>query len=219
MPWKHGDLTAQTQAPTAGGSLMGYTTSLDGQGSVARVLYWGFEDRNVHELSLSGGGRWKHTDLTTQAHAPIATAWLMGYTTSLGGQGPVARVVFIGHEDQHVHELSLSGGGRWKHTDLTDQAHAPTAFLGPLVGYTTSLDGQGPVARVLYWGYSDAKVRELSLSGGRPWKHADLTAQAHAPTTTGSLMGYTTSLGGQGPVARVVFLGEDQHVHELFTFT
>lgn len=104
MPWKHGDLTAQTRAPTAAGSLMGYTTNLGGQGPVARVLYWGSDDRNVHELSLSGGGRWKHTDVTTQAHAPIATGSLMGYTTSLGGQGPVARVVFLG-EDQHVHEL------------------------------------------------------------------------------------------------------------------
>ena len=163
---------------------------------------------------------WKHGDLTAQTRAPTAAGSLMGYTTSLGGQGPVARVVFLGHDDQHVHEFSLSGGGRWKHTDLTAQAHAPTAFLGsPAAGYTTSLDGQGPVARVLYWGYSDAKVRELSLTGGGRWKHTDLTAQAHAPTTTGSLMGYTTSLGGQGPVARVVFLGEDQHVHELFAFT
>jgi hypothetical protein len=48
---------------------------------------------------------------------------------------------------------------------------------------------------------------------------AILTAQTQAPTAGGSLMGYTTSLGGQGPVARVVFLGEDQHVHEIFTFT
>jgi hypothetical protein len=85
MPWKHGDLTVQAQAPTAVGSLMGYTSSLDGQGPVARVLHLG-GDQHVHELSLSGGGRWKHADLTAEAGAP-ATALGTGRHRGPGGAG------------------------------------------------------------------------------------------------------------------------------------
>jgi hypothetical protein len=50
-----------------------------------------------------------------------------------------------------------------------------------------------------------------------PWKHDDLTAQANAPAAASrsGLVGYTSSLAGQGPVARVAYLGGDQHVHEL----
>jgi hypothetical protein len=62
MSWKDGDLTAQAGAPPAAGvdSPVPYTTNLDGQGPVARVLYWG-GDLHIHELSLASGGRWHHT--------------------------------------------------------------------------------------------------------------------------------------------------------------
>lgn len=47
-------------------------------------------------------------------------------------------------------QLSLFGGdGDWEHTDLTDEAGAPTP-MDSLAGYVTCLTGQGPVARVLY---------------------------------------------------------------------
>jgi hypothetical protein len=105
MPWKHDDLTAQASAPAAASrsGLVGYTTSLAGQGPVARVAYED-DDRHVHELFLTGGGRWKHTDLTVEANAPTGVVAMVAYTTSLAGQGPVARVAYLGG-DQHVHEL------------------------------------------------------------------------------------------------------------------
>jgi acetoin utilization deacetylase AcuC-like enzyme len=51
-----------------------------------------------------------------------------------------------------------------------------------------------------------------------PWQHGNLTAQAAAPAAGGVLAGYTTSLSGQGPVARVLYTTPGHHVHELFTF-
>jgi hypothetical protein len=220
MPWKHGDLTAQAHASAANGSgsLMGYTTWLGGEGPMARILFWG-GSYHVHELSLAGGGRWKHSDLTTKTPAPEAYMQLTGYTTYLRGQGPVARVLYrVGEYEGNIHELSRSGGGRWKHTDLTTQTDAPTAGgSSSMMGYTTYLDGQGPVARVLYYSDKDSHVHELSLAGGGRWEHTDLTTQADAPICASSPMGYTTCLGGQGPVARVLYLGQEhhQHVHEL----
>jgi hypothetical protein len=275
--WKHTDLTDQADAPTSAGSLVGYTTSLNGQGPVARVLYLGAEDGDIHELLLVGGGRWKHGNLTEQSGAPAAAPSdaLAGYTTSLGGEGPrarvvyrdaedndvhelrqftgddrwrhlnlsqdansstvalsgpvayttnlgaqghVPRVVYLGADGRSVHELWLTGSGHWRDTNLIAEVHVPAPdSIGPPVGYSTDLSGQGPRARVLYLSFDDQHVHELSLSTfGADWEHTDLTAAADAPLAIGPLVGYTTGLGGQGPVARVLYKGfDDEHVHEL----
>jgi hypothetical protein len=216
-PWQHADLSDQADAPAAATSLVGYTTNLAGQGPVARVLFWGgFDDDDIHELSLAGGGRWQHSDLTTNAQAPVAAGSVRAYTTNLAGQGPVARVLYSNAKDSHIHELRLTGGSRWQHTDLTVKANAP-AWGDPWGCYTTNLHGQGPVARVLHV-TQDLHLDELFLlGGGEPWKHGDLTAQAHAPKTSGSFAPYTTNLAGQGPVARIAYRGsrDDSHIHEL----
>jgi hypothetical protein len=218
--WTHTDLSAEANAPgAAGGTLTGYSTDLGRQGPVARVVYVGDDDNHVQELSLSSGRPWRCSDLTAASGAPPAFVLPAGFTTNLGGRGPVARVVYWNSDDLGIHELSLVGGGHWTHGNLTPQAHAPAAREGRPLGYTTSLAGQGPVARVVYVGADDNHVQELSLAGGGRWRHTDLTDAADAPVVFGSLWGYTTSLDGQGPVARVVYVGDDQHVHELFTFT
>ena len=214
MPWSDVDLSELAGGPPASRGLMGYVTSLGGQGPTARVVY--VSEAHVHELSLVSGGQWGHADLTDLAGGPNASGEPMGYATSLGGQGPAARVVYWG-ADAHVHELSLVSGGQWGHADLTDLAGGPNASGEPM-GYATSLGGQGPAARVVYWG-ADAHVHELSLVSGGQWGHADLTDLAGGPASSLSggwadLRGYTTSMGGQGPTARVVYVS-DGHVHEL----
>ena len=127
--WSHADLTAITAAPAAADTAMGYTTDLAGQGPVARVVYRG-ADNHVHELSVAGGGQWSHADLTAITAAPAAADTAMGYTTNLPGPGPMARTVYCG-TDNHVHELSVWGGGQWMHADLTAITSAPAAACPP----------------------------------------------------------------------------------------
>jgi Fungal fucose-specific lectin len=220
--WSHADLTDLAHAPEVFLRPMGYVTSLAGQGPVARVVYLGMADEYVHELSTSDGSHWSHANLTDLARAPATTSLVEGYTTSFAGQGPVARVVYQGRDDQHVHELSSSDGSQWSHTDLTDLTNAPPA-LGVSGGFITSLAGQEPVARLVYKGRPDGHIQELSTFGGGHWSHADLTAIAGGPVADDVPMGYATRLAGQGPVVRVIYLASDpfsqreQRVHELST--
>jgi hypothetical protein len=48
-----------------------------------------------------------------------------------------------------------------------------------------------------------------------PWSDPDLTDIAGGPDVTDFPTGYVTSLDGQGPAARVVYRGPDNHVHEF----
>jgi hypothetical protein len=214
--WSHTDLTAIAGGPEVTASPMGYTTTdLGGHGPAARVVYRG-PDRHLHELSLVSGGNWSHTDLTAIAGGPGVTASPMGYTTGLAGQGPAARVVYVGL-DNHVHELSLVSGGNWSHTDITAIAGGPDAPFFPIMGYTTNLSSQGRAARVLYVDHTPdlGHLHELSLVSGGNWSHTDITAIAGGSAPFGAAMGYATDLGGQGPAARVLYASEDKHIHEL----
>ena len=50
---------------------------------------------------------------------------------------------------RHIEELALPSGGAWQADDLTAASGAPDAASAPF-GYTTSLTGQVPAARVVY---------------------------------------------------------------------
>jgi hypothetical protein len=226
MSWSDVDLTALADAPPASGGGMGYVTNLPGQGPVARVLYWNEDDNHAHELSTADGKHWSHADLTDLAHAPEVALRPMGYVTSLAGQGPVVRVIYLASDpfsqrEEGVHELSTSEGRQWSHADLTDLADAPLAAGGstggPPQGYTTSLAGQSAMARVVYLGGHDRRIHELSTPDGGHWSHADLTDLADGPPADGWPMAYTTSLAGQSPVARVLYRATDNHIHEFST--
>jgi hypothetical protein len=222
MPWSDNDLTAIAGGSPASSSPFGYDTSLDGQGPCARVVYLS-PDSHVHELSLVSGRNWADNDLTAIAGGSPASSSPVGYTTSISGEGPCARVVYGGAGDGHVHELSLVSGRNWADNDLTAIAGAPNPG-GPftpinLTAYTTGIDGEGPCARVAYV-TGDGHVHELSLVSGRNWADNDLTAIAGGSVASlDMLTGYTTSIGGQGPCARVAYVsagnGSDGHVHEL----
>jgi|GEM_PF-2373739 len=211
--WAAADLTAIAGAPPAASAPVGFTTNLSGQGPVARVVYR-TRTGHVEQLYLAGGGTWKKADLTAIAGAPVAASAPFGFTTSLSGQGPVARVVYK-TTPGHIEQLYLSGGGTWKKADLTAIAGGTIAVSAPF-GFVTNLTGQGPVARVVYRGGSTgADIEELRLSGGGTWAAEDLSAMAGAPPATSAAVGYTTNLAGQGPLARVVYQTSAAHVEEL----
>ncbi|MGY1711239.1 hypothetical protein ACI8AC_17200 [Geodermatophilus sp. SYSU D00758] len=203
VSWRHADLTVLANAPGVWGDPVGYYTPLR---QTARVVYRG-HDRHVHELWLNEAGvSWRHADLTAIADAPLTAGEPMGYYTPLYD---AARVVYRGQDD-HVHELWLNEAGvSWRHADLTVLANAPAVWGDP-VGYYTPLR---QTARVVYRGH-DRHVHELWLNeAGVSWRHADLTAIADAPLTDSEPTGHYTPLDD---AARVVYRGQDDHVHELW---
>jgi uncharacterized lipoprotein YmbA len=207
--WWAADLTQATHAPTAAGTPFGYTTTLAGQAPTARVVYRTSSGR-IEELGNNGGAWWA-ADLTQATNAPSANPdGPSAYVTNLTGQGQVARVVYQTSSGR-IEELGNNGGAWWA-ADLTQATYAPSANSGPF-GYVTNLTGQGQVARVVYQ-TSSGRIEELGDSGGAWWA-ADLTQAANAPTAGGMPFGYTTSLNGQGPVARVVYPTSSGHVEEL----
>jgi hypothetical protein len=220
--WSHTDLSDLTHAPRARGMSGGLITSLADQEPVARLVYKGRPGRHIQELSTSGGGHWSHADLTAIAGAPVADDVPMGYATRLAGQGPVVRVIYLASDpsspsEEGIHELSTSDGREWSFADLTYLADAPLATAGPPQGYTTGLAGQSAIARVAYLGGHGRRIHELSTPDGSHWSHADLTDLANGPPADSWPMAYTTSLAGQGPVARVLYRATDNHIHELST--
>ena len=203
-PWELADLTELTGAPDAAGDPAAYLTDFDG---TARVVYRG-EDEHIHELWLrpSEDSNWRHGDLTQLTGAPDAAGDPAAYLTDFDG---TARVVYRG-EDGHIHELWYPASTRqWGLGDLTELTGAPDAAGDP-AAYLTDFDG---TARVVYRG-EDGHIHELSLPRtGPPWELADLTELTGAPDAAGDPAAYLTDFDG---TARVVYRGEDEHIHELW---
>jgi hypothetical protein len=176
----------------------------------ARVVYRGL-DRHIHELSLAPGGSWVAGDLFAGAAGAVEAAGdPHGYVTNSFQNA--ARVVYRG-VDGHIHELSLPpAGGSWEPADLSVEADAPGNAAGDPHAYVTEVFD--PAARVIYRG-NDGDIHELSLPAGGRWGHGDLFEQPDAPPLAASdPYGYTTST--IDCAARVVYLGVDGHIHELF---
>ena len=202
--WRHGDLTELTGAPEAAGDPAAYLTHIDG---TARVVYRG-EDEHIHELWYPASTRqWGLGDLTELTGAPEAAGDPAAYLTDFDG---TARVVYRG-EDERIHELSLPRTGPpWELADLTELTGAPEAAGDP-AAYLTDFDD---TARVVYRG-ADEHIHELWLrpSEDSNWRHGDLTELTGAPEAAGDPAAYLTDFDD---TARVVYRGEDEHIHELW---
>ena len=209
--WHAADLTALTDAPAAASAPFGFTTSLTDQSPAARVVYR-TAGGHIEELALPSGGSWSAVDLTALTGAPTAVGAPFGFTTALTGQDQAARVVYRTAGRGHIEELASSGGS-WSAVDLTALTGAPTAAGTPF-GYTTTLTDQGPTARVVYR-TAGRHIEELALPSGGAWQADDLTAVSGAPDTASAPFGYTTTLTGQVPAARVVYRAAGNDVEEL----
>ena len=209
--WRPGDLTQLTGAPDAAGDPTAYLTDFY---AGARVFFRGV-DRHIYELSLLTGTPWQLGDLTEFGGAPAAAGDLAAYLTDFDD---TARVVYRG-EDGHIHELWLrpTADFNWRTGDLTQLARdsagpgqeVPDAAGDPMA-YLTDFDD---TARVVYRG-EDGHIHELWLRPtGPPWRHSDLTAAAGAPLAAGDPAAYVTDFDH---TARVVYRGEDGHIHELW---
>ncbi|MGA8953509.1 MAG: hypothetical protein WBF24_18660 [Xanthobacteraceae bacterium] len=202
---------------------MGYQTP-DG---VARVVFLGL-DGWVQEFKLETDG-WTVANLSaiagmtnkmgfSRAQPYSIPAW--GYYSTPDGH---ARVVYSA-TDGHVHELSLhytDPHSGWIDSDLNALAiaggwDAPNRYNDPF-GY---LAGDS-IPRVVYNDADSFGVRELRLEPGG-WICANIGALANAPpgmpvNMEGEIIGAvdTTAYVMPDAIARVVYLGNDGHAHEL----
>lgn len=202
--WKRADLMEQSGAPDAQGRPFAYVTHQD-SGAVNRVVYRG-GNAHIYEVRLEDD-RWKQADLSAQVGAPDAASHPFAYVTAIESD-PTPRVIHQGQSGDVI-ELRLEGGS-WKKADLSQLAGAPGAQGTVCAGVTHA--GGTLVARVIYRA-DDDHVYEVRLEDGS-WKKADLTALAGAPAAAGDPFLYITQDGSE-QTARVVYLGADEHIHEV----
>jgi hypothetical protein len=145
--WSQTNLSTFAGVPKAGGPIWGYASRLEGDTSESGRIVYRTSTGTIAELTVSPSG-WHSAALTALTGSPRpADTVIRGFSTNLDGQGPVGRVVYRA-ADNHIHELSVTPNG-CHHGDLTAATGAPPA-AGPPFGYTTRLDGQGEVARIVY---------------------------------------------------------------------
>lgn len=130
---------------------------------------------------------------------------LIGYGWSEGRSKQVSYV----SQDRHIHEFSVAEGGHWQHADLTTLAGAPLADSRFIIGFSWPEAGTKQVA---YIG-QNSHIHELWTSVGGQWQHADLTAITGAPPAKQVTTGYIWS---EGRSKQIVYVGDDDHIHELF---
>lgn len=175
------------------------------EGQCKQIAYLS-QDHHIHELSVSMGGAWQHTNLTQTCGAPPASSrFLVGFAWPEGGTKQVAYLA----DDGHIHELWIHVQGDWQHTDVSALTGAPPA-IRVSAGYSWA---EGHAKNLVFVG-DDHHLHELSAEAGKPWRHVDLTAITNAPLP-GSyfLVGYAFSAGRS---KQVTYVGQDGHLHELF---
>lgn len=200
--WQHTDLTMQAGAPVAYSRfLVGYEWPA---GGTKQVAYLG-PDNHIHELWVSVGGTWQHTDLTMLTGAPPAIQITAGYSWSVDNS---QQIVFVG-DDHHIHELYVEAGKPWRHADLTVLTKAPLPSSYMMVGYGWV---EGRKKQVAYVG-QDSHIHELYMEIGGMWQHIDLSAITNAPRAVNIMAGYEWP---EGRCKQIAFVSADHHIHELY---
>jgi hypothetical protein len=151
-------------------------------------------DEHVWVLESITGTSWQGFDLTSIASGvPVhALGRPYGYLTSLPGETKAhVRVVYLGKNDHHIHEVSRAVGGSWADADLTLAAagsHTPAA--GAPMGF--AIRGSDPAAHVVFRDVH-THVHDLHLAGAGTWADDDLndvSQSGSAPDAGGEPMGF-----------------------------
>ena len=206
-------------------------TSLPGRAAATRPSAYGFGAQNTLHVLALGGDQHVLEFWALKCAGVIDLAWHPGYLTAVGGglpangtptgygvTNPFMQLVHYRGIDGHLHQLRWQGG-TWKDHDLTlevggpsvaaDQAGAVQNMLGDPFGY--AFLGQ----HIVYEG-EDHHIHWLSWDIDNGWQHTDLFS---FPTTADA------PLALQAPTAygfrserthHVLYVGFDQHVHELW---
>jgi len=225
--WQDIDLTgkAGVRRPAGRSPLTGFwDTPVDpgsGSPSFEHVFYVDM-DGNVCGLLQDGSG-WRSISIPSQ---PPGAQWAAGssLTSFFGGPSRRENVMYTGR-DGHVHALWFDGR-TWHANDLTElSGPAPPPLTVPVMSPLTSLwdptssNGDGGTQHVFYIG-NDGHVRELGFDGTN-WHSSDLNAAAQGsvrPAMSRTMVSPLTSFfGGTLRRENVLYLGKDEHVHELFS--
>ena len=180
--WSHADLNLSAPgAPNVPDSAI--QTAYEWKALGTKQVCYTTTDGHIHELSRrpDPNAEWHHADLTQMAKAPTADpVWtLAGFEWKAGGTKQVA---FAGENDHHIHELSVSAGGTWGHTDITATVGAKIQSLGslqPLVGHEWDAQGR---KQIVFGTLNDNHLHMFHRIKGEQWAHADLTIASAAPT-------------------------------------
>ncbi len=151
---------------------------------------------------------WNLTDLTARTGSPLATPTVRSDLSGNPGnaQNISQHLVYVGSMDNHIHELTFDPGTKkWSHTDLTTTTTSPPPFSSP-TGYGLPFFE----ARSVLYVTGDNDIHQLMGAGGS-WQHTDLTTAAAGSQPAGSIPeGYLFP-----DDQHVVYLGTDNHIHEL----
>ena len=197
-------LTADTGAPPAAGDPFAYTHG-SGAGLVQHVIYRG-QDSHIYEL-YTHANSWVVNNLTNRPNAALAAGDPKAYLHD-SPNGPVQHVVYRGH-DGHIYELYTLGD--WVVNNLTQQANAPLPAGDPF-GYIH--EGETTTQHVVYRGH-DGNIYELFTLNNK-WVFNDPSRDAKAPLAASdpfAYVHYSNKLATQ----HVVYRGQDDFVHELYT--
>lgn len=215
--WNHRAILAETKAPPADSDPSGFAWEKDG---TEHVVYRGIiKDSNgnvinhhICELNYGKtGGNWDFTDLTARAQSTGADAVYYdpsGYVWEIDSS---EHVVYRGADD-HIHELSSSGGSDWVHKDLNKDINAPLTSSDPS-GYVWDGDGICPPEENVVYRGVDNHIYELRSSNGEDWYYIDLTDKAEAPLASGNPSGYAWE---KDSTEHVIYRGVDDHIYELY---
>ena len=200
--WQEADLTTLTGAPLAiSRFLIGYVWPQEG---TKQITYLGSEGQ-IHELCVSAGGTWQHSNLSALAGAPPAIQITAGYSWTAGN---AKQIVYVG-DDSHLHELSMVAGQNWRHVDLNVLTNAPLPGSHSMVGY----EWTDRCSKQLIYVARDGHVHELFCRAGSIWEHMDLTELVHAPRAVDVMVGYEWR---DARSQQIAIVSEDGHIHELY---
>lgn len=190
-------------------------------GHSKQVCYVGV-DGEVHELSVAIGAiDWRHENISRSAQAPAHVGdnfacQLLGFAWD----GNNSKHVFFADNLNHVHQLSGTPDGNWKHDDLTRSIPIYLMYLG--CGYVWKADN----SKHLVYPHATGAILEAHVGPVGRWSVRDLTVDAHIlvppriSSSFGSFVGGASFTGynwSEMNSQQVAYIGIDGHIHELST--
>ncbi len=204
-PWSYEDLLDHAGVPVSDGRVL---AAYDWRSGGTKQVVYTTLDGHIYELAAGREGPWQRTNLTEATGAPSTEVSLL--SAFAWEQSRSKHVAYISG-DGHIHELTMTLGGSWSHSDLTERTGAPNANGNALAGFGWS---RGSTRQIVYTG-EDGHIYELVAGTDHAWRYADLTGLTSSPRVSGTaLAAYAWETNDS---KQVVYVSENQHIQLLQT--